>query len=149
MLSKWTNAIWSQKLVDHNKQFQLCLLYSASICKNADINIYKLICFAKLSATLESKLIHTSIWALIIWRTWRDMRWLVMEAGEVVPRSPLIATKKLVLIVSQTGNAFHIIPTETDKFSRLIIILWINFKSILMFNTTISKIKRCTTLNTI
>ncbi len=56
-----------------------------------------------------------------------------MEAGEVVPRNPLITTNTLEVIVSQTGNSFHIIATESDKFSRFIIILLINFESSVLF----------------
>jgi hypothetical protein len=37
------------------------------------------------------------------------------------------------VIVSQTGNSFHIIATESDKFSRFIIILLINFESSVLF----------------
>ena len=57
-----------------------------------------------------------------------------MEAGEVVPRNPLITTNKLEVIVSQTGNSFHIIATESDKLSRFIITLLINFESSVLIN---------------
>jgi hypothetical protein len=53
-----------------------------------------------------------------------------METGEVVPKNPSTPIKILERIDSQTGNAFHIIPKQTDMFSRLIIILMINFERI-------------------